>query len=55
MARAIRGSGVAKPKAMRGEESDLGVGRFDDPLETVFDGGQDLRAVAGDALLQQDE
>jgi hypothetical protein len=53
MARAIRGLGCGESVGDAGEESDFGVDRFDESVgQTVFDGGQYLGAMAGDALLQ---
>ena len=50
------GVGGGEAEGDAGEESDLGVDRFDESVgEAVGDGGEDLLAVAGDATLELDE
>ena len=51
-----QGVGVGEAEGDAGEESDLGVDRFDESVgQAVFDGGQDLGAVGEDAALEGDE
>ena len=50
------GVGVVEAEGGAGQESDLGVDRFDEAVgEVVLDGGQDPGPVTGDPSLELDE